>query len=342
MFKKLLSVMLAVLLLLGFTACNKQNQGGDGDSTYSGTVMMYTSTGEDVVVALKEAFEKKYPNVTLEYVQATSGKLTPRLAAEFESGTIACDLLWLADFSGILTYKNEDRLIKYESKFAEGIDGKFKDADGYFTGARIVVMGLGWSTTQAQESDIPSNYDGLFTETLRNSILLTNPSASGTTKALVYALVNNEKYGWDYFKRLKEWGAELNESSNKTNNAVASGGYKVCFGVDYNVKNLIDQGSPIGWKDTDDIVAVPCPISIVKGCPNEELAKLLYDFLLDPQGGQAVMANMNITVAAPGVELKPGMLSAQDLAEKALAIDWEDLAKVGKDLLAQFDDIFKK
>ena len=346
MFKKTLLLVLALMMFLCLAACgNKQSETNTetgGEEGPKGTVMLYTSTGEDVVVALKEAFEAKYPGVTVEYVQATSGKITSRLAAEFESGTIACDTLWLADFSGIMTYKKEDRLLQYNSPFAEGIDAKFKDGDGYYTGARIVVMGLGYSTTTTTPEEVPNNYDGLIAEPFRNQIIMTHPGNSGTTKALVYALVKNDKYGWDYFKKLKEYGTEVNESSNATNNAVASGGYKVCLGVDYNVKNLMDQGSPIAWRDTEDIVAVPCPIAVVKGAPNEELGKLLLDFILDPQGGQKIMVDMNITVAAPGVELKPGMLSAAELAEKALPIDWEDLAATGKDMIEEYNKIFQQ
>ena len=355
MFKKSLALLLAILMVIGMTACGNKGGGGGGEGgsdneKYSGTVMLYTSTGEDVVVALKEAFEKKYPNVTMEYIQATSGKITSRLAAEFESGTIACDTLWLADFSGIMTYKNEDRLIQYKSPFAEKVDAKFKDPDGYYTAARIVVMGLGYSTTKSSDAEVPNNYDGLLSETFRNQIIMTHPSNSGTTKALVYALVNSPKYGWPFFQSLKDYGTEVNESSNATNNAVASGGYKVCLGVDYNVKNLMDQGSPIGWRDTEDIgyqatedvLAIACPIAIPKGCPNEELGKLLLDFILDPEGGQKIMVDMNITVSSPDVQLKPGMLSSDELAAKALPIDWEDLAKTGKDMIAKYNEIFQK
>ncbi len=340
--KKLLTVMLAILLSLSFTACGKKEDGGNDGKEYSGTVTLYTSTGEDVVVALKEAFEAKYPGVTMDYYQATSGKVTSRLATEFETGTIVCDVVWLADFSGIMNYKKDGRLLQYNSPFIEPIDAKFKDGEGYYTGARIVVMGLGYSTTASSASEIPTNYDGLISDTFKNQIIMTHPANSGTTKALVYALVNNEKYGWDFFKKLKEYGTEVNESSNATNNAVATGGYKVCLGVDYNVKNLMDQGSPIAWQDTEDIVAVPCPIAIVKDSPNEELAKLLEDFILDPNGGQKIMVDMNITVASPGVQLKDGMLSAAELAEKALPIDWEDLSANGKALIDQYNEIFQK
>ncbi len=137
-------------------------------------------------------------------------------------------------------------------------------------------------------------------------------------------------------------GLELQSSSGSTNNAVAAGLYKIAFGVDYNTKNLMAEGSPIGWHDTKDIIAVPCPIAIPVGAPHEELAKLLYDFILDPNNGQKLLTQYNITPVVDGVKLPAGMLTATEIASKALPIDWIDLAKVSDKLLDQFDSYFKK
>ena len=90
--KRLVSITLATTMLLSLTACGSGNSGGaagtaapaapetaaagseagsqaaaEGAGDYKGTVMLYSSTDEGVIIALKEAFEKKYPNVTLDY-----------------------------------------------------------------------------------------------------------------------------------------------------------------------------------------------------------------------------------------------------------------------------------
>ena len=93
--KRLVSITLATTMLLSLTACGSGNSGGAagtaapaapetaaagseagseagsqaaaGAEDYKGTVMLYSSTDEGVIIALKEAFEKKYPNVTLDY-----------------------------------------------------------------------------------------------------------------------------------------------------------------------------------------------------------------------------------------------------------------------------------
>lgn len=346
--KRLLSVVFVSLLLCSmlFAAGSKESttqaQGVEQDTSYSGTVMLYSSTGEDVILALKGAFEARYPNVKLDYYSATSGKCVTKLSTEFQTNSVTCDVAWLADPSAMIKLKADNHLVQYFSPYAEKMDAKFKDADGYYTGARLLIMGITYSTIACSDAEAPYDYLDLLKDNFKGQIVMSDPTGSGSTKALVYALSNNPKYGWSYFEKLAAMGTELQSSSGAVNNAVAAGSYKIAFGVDYNTKNLMDQESPLGWHDTTDIVAVPCPIGIPTGAPHEELAKLLYDFILDPNGGQQILTQKNIAPVVDGVKLPEEMLTASEIAEKALPIDWKDLAVVSNNLLDKFNSYFKK
>lgn len=342
-----LTIMAVIMLALPVFAAGAGEKpatetAASANTSYKGTVMMYSSTGEDVILAVKKAFEAKYPNVVLDYYSATSGKCVTKLSTEFQTNSVTCDVAWLADPSAMITLKAANHLVKYESEFAKKMDPKFKDPDGYFAGARLLIMGITYSQISCSDAEAPYDYKDLLADKFKKQIVMSDPTGSGSTKALVYAMVNNPKFGWEYFEQLAKMGTELQSSSGAVNNAVAAGSYKIAFGVDYNTKNLMDTGSPIGWHDTTDIVAVPCPIGIPTGAPHEELAKLLYDFLLDPNGGQQLLTEYNIAPVVDGVKLPKGMLSASVIASKALPIDWQDLAKVSNSLLDKFNSYFKK
>ena len=120
--KKLFIVLMALLMVVSAAAAKSNEE-------YSGTVMLYTSAGEDAAQSMKEVFEAKYPNVTLDFYAATSGKCNTKLATEFEAGNVSCDVVWLAEPSGLIDFKSQDRLLQYNSPFAEGIDPQFKDAE---------------------------------------------------------------------------------------------------------------------------------------------------------------------------------------------------------------------
>ena len=332
--KKLVALILALMLVCAACAALAEP---------SGTVMLYSSTGEDVILKLKEAFEAKYPDVTLEYYQAGSGKCVTKLSTEFETNAVACDVIWMADPSAQLTWKSQGKLVPYVSEHAANVPEFFKDPDNAFIAGRVVLMGISYSTITSSKEDAPTTFWGLCDEKFQNQIVMTDPSASGTTKAAVFAMVNSEKYGWDYFKKLKEFGCELESSSGNTMNKVAAAAYQVCIGVDYNTRNMEDQGSPIGFHDTtDDIIAVPCPLAIPQGAPNEELAKLFIDFVLDPEGGQKVLANeCNMTPVNTLTAMPEGMTNPAIISDIAMPIDWNDLEANGNAMLEEFDKIFK-
>ena len=344
--KKLLAILLTFLMILSVAGCTKKEDptpsgGGEGDTSYSGTVMLYTSAGEDAAQKLKEAFEKKYPNVTLDFYAATSGKCNTKLATEFEAGNVSCDVVWLAEPSGLIDFKNQDRLLQYKSPFAEAVADQFKDPDGYYTGARILIMGLAYGPTCPAE-EVPTNFDGLLSPSFKGQIIMADPNASGSSKAFVYGLVHSEKYGWDFFQKLADQQMEFDTSANAVNQKIAGGEYKIGISPEHTTLNSVSQGSPIGYQATSDVLAIACPIAIPKGCPNEELAKLLYDFILDPQGGQSALPSFNITPIVDGIELPEGMKSAKEITANALPIDWVDLANTGKEMLEKFNTMFGK
>ena len=105
--KKILALVLACAMALSITmvACAEADP-----ASYSGNVMMYSSAGEDIVLAIKAAFEEKYPNVTLDYYAATSGKCVTKLATEMQANAVACDVFWPADFSTTISMKNSNQL----------------------------------------------------------------------------------------------------------------------------------------------------------------------------------------------------------------------------------------
>lgn len=71
--KKLVALLLACMLILAAVAAMAEP---------SGTVMLYSSLKEKQLVAVKEAFEAKYPGIVMDYYQAGTGKIKTKIATE--------------------------------------------------------------------------------------------------------------------------------------------------------------------------------------------------------------------------------------------------------------------
>ena len=65
---------------------NNNQQPENNTPAYSGTVMLYSSMQEDQLVAIKQAFEKKYPGITMEYYFAGTSKVVTKISTEAQAG----------------------------------------------------------------------------------------------------------------------------------------------------------------------------------------------------------------------------------------------------------------
>lgn len=198
--KKLVALLLVCMLILAAAAAMAEP---------SGTVMLYSSLKEKQLVAVKEAFEAKYPGIVMDYYQAGTGKIKTKIATEQQAGQVAADLLWVGDASDYLTFKEQGILEAYVSPESEKVPAAYKDEDDLYCGARLVVMGMAYNTQNVTEEEAPKHWKDLLNETFRDQIIMTDPTESGTTAYLVGALVNNEAYGWAFFEDLAAMGTEL-------------------------------------------------------------------------------------------------------------------------------------
>ena len=110
--------------------------------------------------------------------------------------------------------------------------------------------------------------------------------------------------------------------------------------LDYVSHNLMAQGSPIGFTYIPkDLISIFSPIGLVKGSPNNDNGKLLYDFILSKEGQEILVAN-NLLSVRNDVEM-PGV-DVAGIAASAMTVDLEALAANSDKILTTFDNIFKK
>ena len=164
--KKLVALLLACMLILAAAAAMAEP---------SGTVMLYSSLKEKQLVAVKEAFEAKYPGIVMDYYQAGTGKIKTKIATEQQAGQVAADLLWVGDASDYLTFKEQGILEAYVSPESEKVPAAYKDEDDLYCGARLVVMGMAYNTQNVTEEEAPKHWKDLLNETFRDQIIMTDP-----------------------------------------------------------------------------------------------------------------------------------------------------------------------
>ena len=110
--------------------------------------------------------------------------------------------------------------------------------------------------------------------------------------------------------------------------------------LDYVTENLKSKGSTIEFVyPKQDIISIYSPIALVKGAKNEENGKKLYDFILSKEGQEVLVQNNMLSVRK---DVKQKGVTIEEIAKNAMKVDLEKLAANAKNVLDEFDAIFKK
>lgn len=358
--KRIVSIATAMAMVIALCACGSQPastageqatavQNTEGDvyeneakavssEDISGSVMLYATLKEAQLASLKDAFCRKYPGINFDYYAAGAGTVMTKIATEKQSGTIGCDVVWVGEPTNIMTLKEQDILMPYESFEAVNIDAAYKDPDKTYVGARLVVMGIAYNTATVTGEDIPTKWEDLLKPCFKDQIILTDAVESGTMAYALGALVQNDKYGWEYFEGLKDQGALLNSSTTSTHNDIAAGGYKATIGADYVTQTLTASGSPIEFVYPEDAVVIFCPMAIMKETKNEKAAKAFYDWVLSTEG-QQVLADAGATPIRNDVT-REGSKAASDIVAMK-DIDDSLMKEQTDSYFDKFDELFK-
>jgi iron(III) transport system substrate-binding protein len=300
----------------------------------TGKLTLYTSAVQTDADGLKAAFSKKYPNVAVTIYRDGTEKVIAKLHAEQDAKSIQADVLLIADAPTMETLKAGSFLQTYKSPFASAFDKQFVDAEGYYTGTKIINSGIAVNTTANLPK--PATWKDLLKPDYKGKLVSPSPQYSGAA-ALNYAVfLNNTTYGAAFVKGLQTNGMTIVQANGDALTKIISGEAPVGIVTDNGVRAAKAKGSPVEMiYPTDGAIPVTEPVGIVAGTKNLDAAKAFVDFVLSPDG-QALIVTQNYIPLLPGVAPPTGVPATI----KELPVDASAVAKQLPDAKKQFTDIF--
>ena len=300
---------------------------------------VYTSLKESMVGELKTAFNKKHPDIKIDFQSAGAGKLMAKIAAERESGKILADVLWTSEVPDFYQLKKQDLLLKYIPINAKDLINPFPDYDGSFTAARLGTLGIAYNTRFIKEP--PKSWEDLKKPAYKGAFGVANPALSGT--AYMSIAILNEAFGWEYFEKLRANGAKMGKGSGQVVDDTASGDLVASLGVDYITLDKVGKGATLGLAYPPEMLVIPSPVAIFKNSPNAEAAKKFVDFLLSKEG-QTVVANAGTLPVRTDVKVPEHfkLPSADEAMKRAMKIDYQKIMADKEATVKKFADIMQK
>jgi iron(III) transport system substrate-binding protein len=195
--------------------------------------------------------------------------------------------------------KAEGLIVPYKPKGWEEIPGewhgmKTKDNNGLWTvfAPWIVTNLYNEKVLKTLKLPPPKTWHDLLNPIYRGNIVHTLPYASGTMHEAVEILLQSfgEEEGWKYLRLLAAQLARFSTGSTDTTQLVARG--EVPIGIAQPQMNAMaarKDGFPVRDLLPEKTILVPEAVALLKGAPNDAVAKIFLDWLFSDEGQKYVL-----------------------------------------------------
>lgn len=306
---------------------------------YKGTVVVYSPHDADPLNAGVNLFMEKYPNVKVEVVAAGTGELCNRIAAE--TANPIADVLWGGGADSLAAFK--EYFEPYVCANDEFIGAAYKDPDGLWIGESPLPMVIFYNKDLIEKDGltIPETWEDLTKPEWKGKIAYCLPSKSGSAYTQLCTMIlghGGKEDGWDFIKKLYDnLDGKIVDSSGKCHKMVADGEFYVGLTLEKAAVQYKDDPSVGFVYPKDGTSAVPDGVALVKGCPNEENAKLFIDFVTSKECQTEQSENWGRRPVRSDMEVGEGMAKLEDIPLVDYDFDWA--ANEKEAIIEHFNDI---
>jgi ABC-type Fe3+ transport system substrate-binding protein len=277
-----------------------------------GKVMFYTGLIVDQVVRpLKQAFEKEYPFVELEFFRANSQRLAQRVLAEYQAKRYDVDLI--SGSAATTLVKEAGFMQRFYSPHLAEYPPELKGENGFWGSTNVYFMTLGYNTRAVKAADVPKTYEDLLQPRWKGQMMWSTSIGSGAPQFIGNILLTmGEEKGKAYLQKLKQQNiAKSTASARQILDLVIAGEYPLAIQI-FNHHAYISKqaGAPVDWQPLNPVTATINTVGLAKNSPRPHAAMLFLDFLLSKKG-QKVVQLSNYLPSHPDMpalqpDLKPG------------------------------------
>jgi iron(III) transport system substrate-binding protein len=305
-------------------------------------LVICTPHDADPMNAAITLFMSEYPDIRVEVLAAGTGELIEKL--QKEAGKPSADVLWGGGADSLAAHA--DLFESYICDNDRYIDQSFKAVDHTWTGESPLPMVIIYNRKRlaAEGIDAPKGWQDCLKPEFKGEIAYCQPSKSGSayTQLCTMILANGGKTsGWDYVSRfVRNLDGHIFESSSKCHKMVASGDFLI--GITIEKSALTYEDNPdIGYCYPEEgTSAVPDAISVVKGCPDEENARLFVNFVTSRECQEEQSRDWDRRPVRNDMKPQGSLTGLNDI--RLVNYDFAWAADDKEEIIARFEKIYKE
>ena len=277
-----------------------------------GKVSLYTTLIVDQVVRpVKEAFEKEYPFVQVDFFRGNSERLVQKMMAEYQAKRYEVDII-----DGTVSptmVRRANLLQRFFSPVLAEYPSELKDAQGFWGSTNLYFFATGYNTRMIKPNEAPRTYEDLLNPRWKGQMMWSTSRGSGAPIFIGTILSTmGPEAGKAYLQKLRTQNiAKTTASNRQVLDLTIAGEYPLALHI-FNHHAFISKsaGAPVDWIPHEPVTATIQTIALAKNSPHPHAAMLFMDFVMSEKG-QKVFQQSNYLPAHPKVpakqvDLKPG------------------------------------
>lgn len=286
-----------------------------------GRVVFYTGTSEGQANRVVDVFNVKYPEIKVDVVRGASD-IVARTEAEMKSGTDGADVFIHADPQWFRDW--EDDLLPARGPGAEGLH---QDAwiveDKAVTAHGSPYSMFVWNTEQFPQGF--KDWEDFLDPKAKGAIAMRGDASKSAVGFMEFL---ETEVGQDFLREIGKQSSKRYPSVVPMTQAVASGEVGVTMAsLPSLVKELQASGAPIDFAYPEPAYGIGFVTGALTNAHRPNAAVVFNDFLLSPEGQEALNGDGYGTAARDGV---PGALDASSYT-------WLDSTKYTPEVIAEWE-----
>ena len=283
-----------------------------------GRVVVYAATSTKTEEVVFPAFERRFPGIKVNHVNATADKLTARAIAEARGGRVIGDVL-----SGTLDYvfrlREQQLLLDINFPESAAYPAALKGGDWVATDTEYFIAA--WNTSRVKKGDEPRSFEDFGNPKWTNR-LSAEPRDFQVLLGLAKYKYQSDEKAREIFRRIASNKPEFYKGHSQLAELLMAGQADVCVTCyAHHIPPLQKKGAPLQMMTGEGVGRIGGTVTLLKGGPNPNAALLWARWLISEEG-QKIFSQAGETPAHPKVEPmekilpeKTYMLSGDDMKD---------------------------
>ena len=282
-----------------------------------GTLNFYGTLAQINAERILPVFEKKFPGIKINHVDATSDKLVARAVTEARGGRTLGDVLQIP-LENVVQAHDQKLLLETNlpeaAAFPDGAKGS------YWIASDLQFFVAAWNTNLVKKEEEPKSFDDFADPRWKNRLIAEPRDLEMLLAFAKYKFKSDEK-AIAFWKKVAANNVEFHKGHSQLAELLVAGQAAACLTCySHHYPRRIKKGAPLNYMLTEGVASIN-GTAIFKDAPHPNTAMLFARWIAS-QEGQKVMAQGGRTPAHPKVEPvdktrteKVYFISASDLKE---------------------------